>query len=54
MKHKYIGLVFDEYGNVSVGYRATSDLTQLQKWKKEMLECSDVSDCIIYKIEEIQ
>ena len=53
-KEKYIGLILDERNEYyTIGYRETFDLQKLKEWKKEMLECSNVNDCKILKIEEI-
>jgi hypothetical protein len=52
-KEQYIGLVLDERNEYyTIGYRETSDLEKLKEWKKEMLGCSNVTDCKILKIEE--
>jgi hypothetical protein len=51
----YIGLILDERNDhYTIGYRQTSDLQKLKEWKKEMLECSNVTDCKILKVEEIK
>jgi hypothetical protein len=51
----YIGLILDERNDhYTIGYRQTSDLEKLREWKKEMLECSNVVDCKIVKVEEIK
>jgi hypothetical protein len=51
----YIGLILDERNDYyTIGYRQTSDLQKLKEWKKEMLECSNVKDCKILKVEEIK
>ena len=51
----YIGLILDERNDhYTIGYRQTSDLQKLKEWKKEMLECSNVIDCKILKVEEIK
>ena len=51
----YIGLILDERNDhYTIGYRQTSDLLKLKEWKKEMLECSNVIDCKILKVEEIK
>jgi hypothetical protein len=51
----YIGLILDEKNDYyTIGYRQTSDLTSIKEWKEEMLECSDVTDCKILKVEEIK
>ena len=51
----YIGLILDERNNhYTIGYRQTSDLQKLKEWKKEMLECSNVIDCKILKVDEIK
>jgi hypothetical protein len=51
----YIGLILDERNDhYTIGYRQTSDLQKLKEWKKEMLECSNVTDCKILKVEEIE
>jgi len=50
----YIGLILDERNDhYTIGYRQTSNLQKLKEWKKEMLECSNVTDCKILKVEEI-
>ena len=54
-KEKYIGLILDERNDhYTIGYRETTDLEALKKWKEEMLECSNVEDCKILKVEEIE
>ena len=51
----YIGIILDERNDhYTIGYRQTSDLQKLKEWKKEMLECSNVIDCKILKVEEIK
>ena len=51
----YIGLILDERNDhYNIGYGQTSDLKKLKEWKKEMLECSNVIDCKILKVEEIK
>lgn len=51
----YIGLILDERNDhYTIGYGQTSDLKKLKEWKKEMLECSNVIDCKILKVEEIK
>ena len=51
----YIGLILDERNDhYTIGYRQTSDLQKLKEWKKEMLECSNVTGCKILKVEEIK
>jgi len=51
----YIGLILDERNDhYTIGYRQTSDLQKLKEWKKEMLECSNITDCKILKVEEIE
>jgi hypothetical protein len=51
----YIGLILDERSDrYTIGYRQTSNLQELKEWKKEMLECSNVIDCKILKVEEIK
>jgi hypothetical protein len=53
IKKQYIGLILDESDeHYTIGYRETSDLEKLKEWKEEMLDCSNVNDCIILKIEE--
>jgi len=50
----YIGLILDERNDhYTIGYRQTSNLQKLKEWKKEMLKCSNVTDCKILKVEEI-
>ena len=50
---KYIGLILDERNDYfTIGYRETSDLAALKKWKAESLECGNVIECKILKIEE--
>jgi hypothetical protein len=51
----YIGLILDERNDhYTIGYRQTSDLKKLKEWKKEMLECSNVTDCKILEVKEIK
>jgi len=51
----YIGLTLDEGDDYyTIGYRQTSDLTSIKDWKEEMLECNNVIDCKILKVEEIK
>lgn len=51
---KYIGLILEEGNeNYTVGYRETTDLQKLKKWKKEMISYSNVYIVRILKIEEI-
>jgi hypothetical protein len=51
---KYIGLILDERDDYyTIGYRETTNLEALKKWKEEMLECCNVQDCKILKVEEI-
>lgn len=51
---RYIGLILDERNDYfTIGYRETSDLAALKEWKAEMLECGNVIECKILKIEEI-
>ena len=53
-KEKYIGLILDERNNnFTIGYRETSDLAKLKEWKSEMLECGNIIECKILKIEEV-
>jgi hypothetical protein len=53
-KEKYIGLILDERNDYfTIGYRETSDLAALKEWKAEMLECGNVIECKILKIEEV-
>jgi hypothetical protein len=47
---KYIGIVTDEYDNNSIGYDISTDIKSMRQWKKEMDECNDVKECIIYEI----
>lgn len=50
---KYIGLVLDERNDYyTIGYRETTEIEKLREWKKETLECSNVIDCKIIKIED--
>ena len=52
---KYLGLVLDERSdNYTIGYRETTEIKKLKEWKKEMLECSNVVDCKIIKIEDYE
>ena len=58
----YIGLILDERNDLS--YRETwysltlgfsaADLQKLKEFRKEMLECSNVTDCKILKVKEIK
>lgn len=49
---KYIGLVLDERNDYyTIGYKETTEIEKLREWKKEMLECSNVVNCRIIKIE---
>lgn len=52
---KYIGLIMDERDDsYTIGYNETTEIEKLREWKKEMLECSDVVDCRIIKIEDYE
>jgi hypothetical protein len=45
-------MVLDERDDYfRVGYRETTEIEKLRKWRKEMLECSNVIECKIIKIE---
>ena len=48
----YLRMVLDERDDYfRVGYRETTEIEKLRKWRKEMLECSNVIECKIIKIE---
>jgi len=51
----YLGMVLDERDDYfRVGYRETTEIEKLRKWRKEMLECSNVIECKIIKIESYE
>ena len=47
---KYIGIITDEHDNDSIGYNISTDLDDMQRWKKDMDTCNDVKKCMIYEI----
>ena len=52
---KYIGLIMDERDDsYTIGYHETTEIEKLREWKEEMLECSNVVDCRIIKIEDYE
>lgn len=52
---KYIGLIMDEReDSYTIGYHETTEIEKLREWKEEMLECSNVVDCRIIKIEDYE
>jgi hypothetical protein len=56
--NNYIGLVREEFSETNewkIGYNLSPDnLDKMKEWKSEMLSCSNIEDCKIFKIEEIK
>lgn len=54
---KYIGLIQEERNDdftFGYGISPESSLPEMLKWRKEMLECSNIIDCKIFEITEIK
>ena len=50
---KYIGLIQEERDDdFTIGYKPSSNLSKMKKWKEEMLECSNIIDCKIFELKE--